>query len=331
MTLTLCPLLYGCQLGEWAEWEKFTNFEIATRTPLMIKVPAAVDARMLRNASTRALVEIVDVMPTLIELAGGNVSGLGLEGSSLRPLLQGAARHVGDAVVWAGAAAAGTLAVAPAWEKDAAFSQFPRCTRVYPTSWCSPNCGLYNQSRPVWQYNDCNDVPRTNFSHMGLSVRTDTWRFTRWLAWNGTSLRPVWRTGAAPNGMGQDGNRTHPLEELYDHTGDDGNSFDGAYESVNLAYGEAHRAVRDVLDERLRRHFAPWLPTLPPTPAPPTPIMPTPLPTPVPAPSSEEGLGVGLGIAIVAAAGLGGVWNSRRMGQQAGHGKQALLGESLDA
>ena len=81
---------HGWQLGEYAEWEKFTNFEAATRTPLMIKVPWLHST--LRNRSTRALVELVDVMPTLIDLVNGTVpAGEELDGTSLRPLLEGTA------------------------------------------------------------------------------------------------------------------------------------------------------------------------------------------------------------------------------------------------
>ena len=358
---------HGWQLGEWAEWEKFTNFEMATRTPLIVAVPpgvakagrrgvgagagaGAAGSDMLRNASTRALVELVDVMPTLVELAGGNVSGLGLEGMSLLPLLLGEAQHADDRAAAAAAAppssssassslsssssssssppsspAALTAASAPAadWAKDAAFSQFPRCTLVYPTKWARGGRG--NVSRPAWSYNDCNDIPRANFSHMGLSVRVDGWRFTRWLRWDGAVLRPIWpRTHAAGGGGGggggfvQSGNASAPLEELYDHTTDTGNTFDGDFELVNLAYRPEHRARRDRLDRRLRQQFAPWLP--PPTPAPPA----------RPAKSAELGLSIGLGVAILGAGALL-VRNSRRKraAQHAGHGKQALLGASL--
>jgi hypothetical protein len=51
--------------------------------------------------------------------------------------------------------------------KDVALSQFPRCV---------------NSSFPEWKFNDCDDVNRTNFTHMGLSIRTERYRFTRWYA-----------------------------------------------------------------------------------------------------------------------------------------------------
>ena len=60
--------------------------------------------------------------------------------------------------------------------------------------------------------NDCDDVNRTNFTHMGLSIRTPQYRFTRWYEWNGPELQPHW---------------SHPIgDELYDHSGDDGLDFD---------------------------------------------------------------------------------------------------------
>jgi iduronate 2-sulfatase len=90
---------HGWQLGEHGLWCKHTNFELATRVPLIISAPG----QKKRGAKTDALVEFVDVYPTLCELAGLPPTD-GLEGKSLGPLIENPKRE---------------------W-KTAAFSQYPR-------------------------------------------------------------------------------------------------------------------------------------------------------------------------------------------------------------
>lgn len=90
---------HGWQLGEHGLWSKHTNFEIATHVPLLVSVPR----QKSRGLKTDALVELVDVYPTLCELAGVPLSD-GLEGKSFAPLLENPKRP---------------------W-KAAAFSQYPR-------------------------------------------------------------------------------------------------------------------------------------------------------------------------------------------------------------
>ena len=57
---------HGWQLGEHAEWQKQTLFEIANRVPFMIRIPGVTDNGM----KTSKLVELVDLFPTLVEAAG---------------------------------------------------------------------------------------------------------------------------------------------------------------------------------------------------------------------------------------------------------------------
>ena len=56
---------HGWQLGEHGFWCKHTNFEVATRVPLLIAGP-----RVATGRASRALVESIDVYPTLCDLAG---------------------------------------------------------------------------------------------------------------------------------------------------------------------------------------------------------------------------------------------------------------------
>ncbi len=73
---------HGWKLGEHNSWSKHTNFEIDTRAPLMARVPGMQAA----GHSTSALVEFVDMYPTLCELCDLTVPEH-CEGLSFAPLL----------------------------------------------------------------------------------------------------------------------------------------------------------------------------------------------------------------------------------------------------
>ena len=93
---------HGWQLGEHGMWDKHSNYETSTRVPLIIRMPG------FKPARTRALVESVDIYPTLCELAGILVDD-SLEGHSLTPLLRNPHTQF----------------------KDAAFSQYQRVIPGY--------------------------------------------------------------------------------------------------------------------------------------------------------------------------------------------------------
>ncbi len=90
---------HGWHLGEHALWCKTTNFELDTHAPMIVAAPE----QKRTAAKTDALVEFVDIYPTLVELCGLPMPG-GLEGVSMVPLLKN------PNLPW----------------KTAAFSQFPR-------------------------------------------------------------------------------------------------------------------------------------------------------------------------------------------------------------
>lgn len=73
---------HGWHLGDHAMWCKHTNFEQATRSPLIITAPG-----FNGNQKTESLTEFVDVFPTLCQLTGLNIPG-NLAGRSLVPILQ---------------------------------------------------------------------------------------------------------------------------------------------------------------------------------------------------------------------------------------------------
>ncbi|MGK6353045.1 sulfatase [Parapedobacter sp. DT-150] len=90
---------HGFHLGELGLWCKTTNFELDTRVPLIIAAPS----RSVKGMHTDAVVELVDLYPTLADLAG-LPDPEAVDGVSLKPLLTHPNRP---------------------W-KSQAFSQFPR-------------------------------------------------------------------------------------------------------------------------------------------------------------------------------------------------------------
>jgi iduronate 2-sulfatase len=90
---------HGYHLGEHGLWAKTSNFELDARVPLIL----APTAPKHPGAKTDALVEMVDVFPTLVDLVGLPPAP-GLEGASLVPILEDPAATV----------------------KPAAFTQHPR-------------------------------------------------------------------------------------------------------------------------------------------------------------------------------------------------------------
>ena len=70
-------------------------------------------------------------------------------------------------------------------------------------------------------------MKRVDIKYMGYSIRTDDWRYTVWLPFNGTANRGIWNANA------RDGDSAL-MEELYSHRGDNGTDFD-AFENENLA------------------------------------------------------------------------------------------------
>ena len=119
---------HGYHLGEQDLWCKSTNFELSARVPVIISAPGTGKS----GVSCDAIIESVDLYPTLIDLCGIHPIG-DLSGSSLVPLLKN------PSCEW----------------KNIAFNQFAR-----------PYSAAIGGGQPV--------------SHMGYSVRTESWRFTAW-------------------------------------------------------------------------------------------------------------------------------------------------------
>jgi len=153
---------HGWHLGDMGVWGKATNYEVATRVPLMIWTP---DMKS-RGQVTEALVELVDMYPTLCELAGVPVPKH-VEGHSFVPLLNNPTQP---------------------WKK-AAFSQYPnpalREWAANPLSpamretWFGP---LIKQveARIIAQQNEQWDRELFEQHLMGYTMRTDRYRLVVW-------------------------------------------------------------------------------------------------------------------------------------------------------
>ena len=74
---------HGWHLGDHGMWSKHTNYEQATRIPLLVKA-----AGQTKGGASGAMVETVDIYPTLCELAGLKTPEK-LDGISFAPLVTG--------------------------------------------------------------------------------------------------------------------------------------------------------------------------------------------------------------------------------------------------
>jgi len=155
---------HGWHLGDMGIWGKATNYEIATRVPMMIWTPDMPDEN--RGKKTDALVELVDIYPTLCDLAGVSQPGH-LEGQSFVPLLHNPKQN---------------------W-KTAAFSQFPTpALREWAANPLSSGMRetyfgplikevedrIIDQQKEKWD----RDLFENHL--MGYAMKTDQYRFVVW-------------------------------------------------------------------------------------------------------------------------------------------------------
>lgn len=73
--------LHGRHLGDLGLWGARTNFESATRVPLIISYPG----QRAAGRETNALIELADLYPSICDVAGVEIPN-GLHGSSVTPL-----------------------------------------------------------------------------------------------------------------------------------------------------------------------------------------------------------------------------------------------------
>lgn len=163
------------------------EWEKKSNFDLVVRVPLMITVPWLTGSHgkiTKSITELVDVGPTISSLAGIDPAP-GVDGKDVSALFSSPERSL----------------------KEYAFHQYPACGQ--PRIW--------NHTRTA-----CNNAPRDQFWAMGYSVRSDQYRYTRWLRWNTTTLKPVnWDSNDY-------------AEELYNHKGDEGMDMD-KWENENLA------------------------------------------------------------------------------------------------
>ena len=193
-------LCEGWQLGEHAEWCKYSNFQLATRVPLLVHVPGVTDqewaatkkfsfidalspqrshrdARAQRNrVEMDELVELVDVFPSLAELAKLSVppvcppNPLNVtfcsEGYSFAALIKGKFPRTGQVQTTP------TFRKKYSRWKNATFSQYPRPGETPQIKTDSPVLDL--------------------ITIMGYSMRTKDYHYTEWVGFNHTTFEGDW-------------------------------------------------------------------------------------------------------------------------------------------
>lgn len=166
---------HGWHLGDMGVWGKATNYEIATRVPMLIWTPDM--PKGSRGKKTDALVELIDMYPTLTELAELEAPNH-LEGQSFVPLLENPDQE---------------------WKK-AVFSQFPSpalrewaanpLTAEMRETYFGPlieevEGKIMTQQGKKWN--------RDLFENklMGYSMRTERYRFVAWKDRTNPDAEPV--------------------------------------------------------------------------------------------------------------------------------------------
>ena len=174
---------HGWHLGEYGIWGKATNYEIATRVPLIISTPSMPQ----KGTPSDSLVELIDIYPTLCDLA--NIPQPDhLAGKSLLPVLRDPSAAV----------------------KRLAMSQFPTpALREWAANPLSPEMRetffgpLINQVEQTIKKQQGSQWNRELFEKylMGYTLRDPRYRYIEWRDTRNPNLEPIY-------------------QELYDHLSD---------------------------------------------------------------------------------------------------------------
>ena len=138
---------HGMHVGQHGSWPKHTNMDIATRIPFIIWDPDMPEGT--RGVMTDALMESVDIMPTVLEMVGiPKPSPHPFEGVSLVPLLDDPHQ---------------------AW-KTAAFSQYPKEVPMNSGIWYMG----YAMRTPYHTYMQWRELDATDANPISLAQRNFT-------------------------------------------------------------------------------------------------------------------------------------------------------------
>nr|CAI5843201.1 unnamed protein product [Callosobruchus analis] len=162
-TIVVVTADHGWSRGEHGEFSKFSNFDEATKVPLIIHIPGLSSGEVISDA----LVELVDIFPTLVDL------------TQVAEALPLCSKHDNRHACTEGRSLAPYMAYKKmgkmARVKSAVFTQYPR-PGIQPT--LHPN----------------SDKPRLKeIKIMGYSIRTNTFRYTEWVKFDPHSFQPNWK------------------------------------------------------------------------------------------------------------------------------------------
>lgn len=220
------------QNGEKGEWCKSTLFELATRIPMYVRVPQSISGNWARGVKATAIVESVDLYPTLIDLAGLTAPDQPLAGESLQPLLLAGSGY--------GLEPKPVVSRNKTW----ALCQWPRRPSCVKNHSCEDGHGNPYEFQP-------------DQAVMGYKIRVDDWAYIAWFGFD-------WGDGADPTGRASIPIWHQVLaRELYDHRGDDGSMMSGeTFEWDNVVADAANSALVQELHSQLvdiiRASLVPW-------------------------------------------------------------------------
>ena len=153
-TITVFHADHGYQLGELNEWSKKTDTELATRVPMIIRVPWL---KASVGQTTQAKAELVDMYRTLVDLSGFPASAVepDVQGTSLAPV----------------------FADPQALGEKMAYSQIGSCAcHIYHITHGQPppeGTGVEQWSGKECGAGRCIHTPISQFDFMGYSVRDE--------------------------------------------------------------------------------------------------------------------------------------------------------------
>lgn len=213
-TLVVMHSDHGWHLGEYNMWEKRSLFENAVRVPLVIRAPWIPASKGARASGIVELVDLYRTVHDLLNLSLPSGDTYPVDGTSLKPILEDPAH---------------------AKVKDVALAEYPRCPYSNGDNYYDSKCIHF--------------VERTDFTFMGYSMRTEKYRYTEYVAWDGEKLKPNWTA-------------VHSVS-LYNHTLDDGGAraFDD-FENVNLAKNVSPEVLKEFSDKLHQLFDAPGPSTL---------------------------------------------------------------------
>lgn len=176
---------HGWSLGEHQEWSKYSNFEVAVKVPLLVHVPGITvdyeedsgphfehisvlnrtnEPSISSGLQTDALVELVDIFPSLCEIANVAVPPLCKTDSQN-------VRFCSEGISFLPVIKYLTYKEPFKWKK-AVFNQYPRPSK-------EPRL---NSDQPALE----------NITIMGYSIRTEDYRYTKWVKFDNKNFKPNW-------------------------------------------------------------------------------------------------------------------------------------------